>query len=83
MDTGGMGIDTILMAHEEDNRPVTEEESIMRNIHNDLNSVDSKLDWVNSWNNCEATWKHNQNECYVCKVGDLDDEDKFRPTRMG
>ena len=48
MDTGGMGIDTILMAHEEDNRPVTEEESIMRNIHNDLNSVDSKLDWVNS-----------------------------------
>ena len=44
MNTGGMVIKTILMAHDEDSSPVTEEEKIMRKIHNDINGVDSDMD---------------------------------------
>lgn len=78
INTGGMRIETILMTHDKDNSPMTEEEIIMRKHHNDINSVDSYNDWVSSCDHCGVTGKPNQNECFVCKVGELDAEDNYR-----
>lgn len=70
------------MAYEEENGPRIEDKDIIIKIRNDLNTVDSEMDWVSLCNHCRATGKTNQNQCMVCKVGDLDDENKFHHTRM-
>ena len=69
MDTGGMGIETILVGYEEDSSPVTEEEKIMRKIHNDMNSVDSDMDWVSSCNHFGATDKPNRLSVIFARLG--------------